>query len=38
MAVMSPSRWPEVSVPRNLFANILRLISELRLPPAAAST
>src|ERR1700747_2110060 len=28
----------EVAIPRNLFANILRLIAELRPPPAAAPT
>jgi hypothetical protein len=28
----------EVAIPRNLFADILRLIAELRPPPAAAST
>jgi hypothetical protein len=26
----------EVAIPRNLFADILRLIAELRLPPDAA--
>jgi len=26
------------AIPRNLFGNILRLIAELRPPPAAAST
>jgi hypothetical protein len=29
--------WPAPSIPRNLFADILRLIAELR-PPLAAST
>jgi hypothetical protein len=28
----------EVAIPRNLFADILRLIAELRPPPAAVST
>jgi hypothetical protein len=28
----------EVAIPRNLFADILRMIAELRSPPAAAST
>jgi hypothetical protein len=28
----------EVAIPRMLFADILRLVSELRLPPAVAST
>jgi hypothetical protein len=28
----------EVSIPRTLFADILRLVSELRPPPAAVST
>jgi len=28
----------EVAIPRNLFADILRLITELRPPPAAVST
>jgi hypothetical protein len=28
----------EVAIPRNLFADILRLIAELRPPPAAIST
>jgi hypothetical protein len=28
----------EVAIPRILFADILRLVSELRLPPAVAST
>jgi hypothetical protein len=27
-----------VAIPRMLFADILRLVSELRLPPAVAST
>ncbi len=27
----------EVAIPRNLFADILRLISELRPPPAASA-
>jgi hypothetical protein len=27
-----------LAIPRNLFANILRLITELRPPPAAVST
>jgi hypothetical protein len=31
-------RMAEVAIPRNLFADILRLIAELRPPPAAAST
>jgi hypothetical protein len=28
----------EVAIPRNLFADILRLIAELQPPPAAVST
>jgi hypothetical protein len=28
----------EVAIPKNLFADILRLIAELRASPAAAST
>jgi hypothetical protein len=28
----------EAAIPRNLFADILRLITELRPPPAAVST
>jgi hypothetical protein len=28
----------EVAIPRNLFADTLRLIAELRPPPAAVST
>jgi hypothetical protein len=28
----------EIAIPRNLFAEILRLIAELRPPPAAAPT
>jgi hypothetical protein len=28
----------EVAIPRMLFADILRLVSELRLPPAVAPT
>jgi hypothetical protein len=28
----------EVSIPRNLFGDILRLIAELRPPPAVVST
>jgi hypothetical protein len=28
----------EVAIPRKLFADILRLIAELRPPPAAVST
>jgi len=36
-AVMSPSRWPRSPSPRILFADILRLVSELRPPPAVAS-
>ncbi len=31
-AATSPSRWPRFSVPRNLFADILRLIGNLRAP------
>jgi hypothetical protein len=27
----------EVAIPRNLFADILRLITELRLPPAMST-
>jgi hypothetical protein len=29
---------PRFAIPQNLFADILRLIAELRLPPAAGST
>jgi hypothetical protein len=28
----------EVAIPRNLFADILRMIEELRLPPVASTT
>ena len=38
MGATSHSRMAEVAIPRNLFADILRLIAELRPPPAAAST
>jgi hypothetical protein len=35
--VVSHGRYAEVAIPRNLFAEILRLIAELRPPPVAST-
>ena len=35
-AATSPSRWPKVAIPRQMFQEILRLIAELRPKPPPA--
>jgi hypothetical protein len=37
MAAPSRSRWPEVAVPKNLFAEIFRMIADLRPPPVTST-
>jgi hypothetical protein len=37
MGAMLLSKMAEVAIPRHLFADILRLIAELRPPPAAST-
>jgi hypothetical protein len=37
LAAITSLLMAEIAIPRNLFADILRLIAELRPPPAAVS-